>query len=103
MRASEFAGNDEMAGGATGAGAPIHLALVLVAGVVLAGVSAYELIGLFYMGLGNTELSTANVAAGSRAIKMQPERGCDVRSPARVRADEPTGGQAPSCGSRGPS
>jgi hypothetical protein len=70
MRGSEIAGKDDAAGAANDRQA--HRStwpLVLVAGAVLAAFSVYELLSLEVMGLGNTELSNANVAAGSLAIE----------------------------------
>jgi hypothetical protein len=69
-RGSEVAGKDDAERAANDG----HLhgftwPLVLVAGVVLTGFSVYELFDRFLFGLGNTELSNANVAAGSSALK----------------------------------
>ena len=69
MRGSDIANKDDAAGANDGRVHSFTWPVVLVAGAVLAGFSAYELFALELFGVANNELSTANVAAGSRAIK----------------------------------
>jgi hypothetical protein len=70
VRGPEIAGTDDAAGAANdGQEHRFFWSLVVVAGAVLAAFGVYELFDLELFGVANNELSTANAAAGSRAIK----------------------------------